>query len=194
MFSFLILAALGVLLGSSGSTFRPFSAELIQSSSSTQTTNQQKAAPSQQSQASKPCSSPADSVSAKAADCATAPSTKSKKHNSTHADSAANAGSTKTVVRNGSIAEPTVAISPRESNQQASQQLNTTNQLLASTEANLKQIATRQLDADQDATVKQIKSYMEQARVAAKNGEMQRAYTLANKANLLSADLLGPRT
>jgi hypothetical protein len=101
-------------------------------------------------------------------------------------------GSTTTVVRNGGTSEPIVAISPTQSNQEASQQLNTTNQLLAGTAANLKQIAGRQLSADQEDTVKQIKVYMEQARNAAKNGELQRAYTLANKANMLSADLVGP--
>jgi len=79
------------------------------------------------------------------------------------------------------------------SNQVASQELNSTNQLLASAGANLKQIANRQLDDAQQDTVRQIKSYMEQAKTAAANGEVQRAYTLANKANLLSADLAGPR-
>jgi len=37
--------------------------------------------------------------------------------------------------------------------------------------------------------VKQIKSYMEQAKGAAKDGDVQRAYNLAVKANLLSAEL-----
>lgn len=78
------------------------------------------------------------------------------------------------------------------SNQEASEELNSTSQLLASADAKLKQIANRQLDDAQQDTVRQIKSYMEQARTAAKNGEVQRAYTLANKANLLSADLAGP--
>lgn len=95
------------------------------------------------------------------------------------------------MVRNGSTTDPTVAISPSESDLQASHQLKSTNRLLASTEMNLKQLVNRPLDADQQATVKQIKSYMEQARAASQNGEMQRAYTLAHKANMLSADLLG---
>ena len=79
------------------------------------------------------------------------------------------------------------------SDQEASQVLKSTNQLLASADANLKQIASRQMDGAQQDTMRQIKSYMEQARTAAKNGEVQRAYNLANKANLLSADLVGPR-
>jgi len=95
-------------------------------------------------------------------------------------------------VRNGSTTEPTVAISGM-SNQEASLELSSTNQFLASAEANLKQIANRQLDTTQQDTVRQIKSYMEQARTAAANGEVQRAHTLANKANLLSADLAQPR-
>jgi hypothetical protein len=85
-----------------------------------------------------------------------------------------------------------VAISPGMSNQEASEDLNSTNQLLASADSNLKQIANRKLDDAQQDTVRQIRSYMEQAKTAATNGEVQRAYTLANKANLLSADLAGP--
>jgi len=66
-----------------------------------------------------------------------------------------------------------------------------TDQLLASADANLKVIASRQLSAAQQDTVAQIKSFMEQARAASSNGDVQRAYNLANKANMLSADLKG---
>jgi len=100
-------------------------------------------------------------------------------------------GPTKTVVRNGSTTEPTVEISPGVSQQQMSQQAQTTDQLLASTSANLKMISERQLSAAQQDTVNQIKSFMEQAKTASRNGDVQRAYNLANKANLLSADLKG---
>jgi hypothetical protein len=39
--------------------------------------------------------------------------------------------------------------------------------------------------------VKQTKSYMDQAKKALDDGDLQRAYNLALKANLLSAELVG---
>lgn len=96
------------------------------------------------------------------------------------------------MVHNGSTSDPKTAISPTLSQQQTSQELGTANQLLAKADANLKKVAGRQLTTDEADTLKQIEAYMEQARMAVKNGETERAYTLANKANLLSADLAGP--
>jgi len=78
------------------------------------------------------------------------------------------------------------------SDQQASQKMQNTNQLLTSTDANLKQIAPRQLNSSQQDTVKQIKSYVDQAKVAVSKGDVERAYNLASKANMLSADLVRP--
>ena len=98
-------------------------------------------------------------------------------------------GPSKTVVRNGGTSDPTLDLSPGVSPQQASHQVENTNQLLATSDANLKKIAGRQLSANQQDTVKQIKSYMEQAKKAAGDGDQQRAYNLAFKANLLSAEL-----
>jgi hypothetical protein len=93
-------------------------------------------------------------------------------------------------VRNGSTADPTVDLSPGPS-PHASQQSESTKQLLASSEANLKKISGRTLSENQQDTVKQIKSYMEEANTATKDGDVQRAYNLAVKANLLSAELAG---
>jgi len=95
------------------------------------------------------------------------------------------------VVRNGSTSDPTVELSPSRDQQHASQELQKTNQLLATSDANLKKISGRQLSPSQQDTVNQIKSYMEQARKAASSGDLQRAHNLAFKANLLSADLAG---
>jgi len=100
-------------------------------------------------------------------------------------------GPTKTVVRNGSTSAPAVELSSGLSPQEISQQAKNTDQLLASADANLKVISGRQLSAAQQDTVTQIKSFMEQARAASSNGDVQRAYNLANKANMLSADLKG---
>jgi hypothetical protein len=148
--------------------------------------------------ASAPCQPNAQPGSGLKPDCKAAESTatKIKKHHRRHkpvasAGTPAEAGPTKTVIRNGGTADPALDLSPGLSPQQASHQLESTNQLLADSDANLKQISGRQLSAGQQDTVKQIKSYMEQAKGAANDGDMQRAYNLARKANLLSAELAG---
>ena len=94
-------------------------------------------------------------------------------------------------MRNGGTADPSVDLSPGLSPQQASHRIDSTNQLLATSDANLKKIAGRPLSASQQDTVKQVKSYMEQAKTAADGGDPQRAYNLAVKANLLSTELAG---
>jgi hypothetical protein len=84
-----------------------------------------------------------------------------------------------------------VDLSPGLSQQQASRQSESTKQLLANSEADLGKISGRQLSANQQDTVKQIKSYLDQARKAVIDGDVQRAHNLAVKANLLSAELVG---
>jgi hypothetical protein len=96
----------------------------------------------------------------------------------------------KKVVPNGSTEEPKVNLSPDPS-PQASQQSDHTRQFLESSEANLKKISGRSLNENQQETVKQINSYMEQSKAATHEGDVQRAYNLAVKANLLSAELVG---
>ncbi len=121
-----------------------------------------------------------------------APASKPKKRTRTaKPGTSPGSGPTKTVVRNGSTTDPAVELSPSRNQQQASQELQKTNQLLATSDANLKKISGRQLSPSQQDTVNQIKSYMEQARKAASTGDLQRARNLAFKANLLSADLAG---
>jgi len=158
-----------------------------------QSSNQQPSSTSPESQRSKPCPDHSQKTG-KPADCKPRTSTRAKKDNPADSSPPAQdpgAGPTKTVVRNGSTTDPIVAISPEDDSQNA-QQISDTNRLLANTDGNLKQVATRQLTTEQQDTVSQIKVYMEQARRAAKNGEVQRAYNLANKADMLSADLLRP--
>jgi len=99
-------------------------------------------------------------------------------------------GPTKTVVRNGSTADPEVQISPSLTEEQASHQRQNTTQLLASTDANLKKISGGQLSPSQQDVVKQIRSYTEQSKAAADAGDLQRAHNLAFKAHLLSAELV----
>jgi len=96
----------------------------------------------------------------------------------------------KTVVRNGGAEDPPVDLSPKPG-PQASKQTEDTRQLLASTENNLKKISGRPLSESDQDTVKQIQTYMDQAKKAADEEDPQRAYNLAVKANLLSAELAG---
>jgi hypothetical protein len=151
-----------------------------------QTSDQQPPATPQRAPASKPCSASPQPDASHQPDCK--PS-KHKKSQKTQSPPMPGSGPTKTVVHNGSTADPTVEISSGLSPQQAAQQLKRTNQLLAATEVNLKRIATHQLSSAQEESVRQIKTYMEQARMAANTGDVQRAHNLANKANMLAADL-----
>jgi hypothetical protein len=96
----------------------------------------------------------------------------------------------KKVVRNGGTADPVVQLAPGMSDEQASRQRQSTTQLLATTDANLKQISTRQLGPGQQDSVSQIRKYMEQAKAAEEAGDVQRAHNLASKALLLSDDLV----
>lgn len=130
-------------------------------------------------------------------ECKPAASTKSKtkKPRRTHkvvapADAPGETSPTKTVVRNGGIDDPTVDLSGL-SQQQVDHQIELTNQLLANSDADLKKISGRQLNANQQDAVKQIKSYLEQARKAVSDRDVHRAHNLAVKANLLSAELVG---
>jgi hypothetical protein len=157
-------------------------------------TDQQKNADSGTSSppaATAPCLENSQSTSTAKPDCK--PATKTRKHRKSvaPAQTTTASGPTKTVVRNGGTDDSSVNLSPGVSPQQASRQMDSTNKLLATSDANLKNISGRQLSASQQDTVKQIKSYMDQAKKAATGGDVQRAYNLAVKANLLSADLAG---
>jgi hypothetical protein len=72
---------------------------------------------------------------------------------------------------------------------EAARQRESAEHLLGSTGGQLKQLAGRTLDARQQETVGQIRNYMDGARSALKEGDVQRASTLAEKAHLLAEDL-----
>jgi hypothetical protein len=95
----------------------------------------------------------------------------------------------KTVVRQGSTADPTTQLAPGMSQEQATHQRKTTNQLLSSTDAALQKVSGQPLNSDQQETVAQIRKFMEQSKAADKEGDLQRAYKLAVKAHLLSDGL-----
>jgi len=101
-------------------------------------------------------------------------------------------GTPKKVVRQGGTSEPQAQLGPEVSQQQISQERQTTSQLLALTNANLQRISTLQLSSGQQDTLKQIHNFVEQAKVAEKAGDFQRAQNLADKAHQLSDDLVKP--
>jgi hypothetical protein len=94
------------------------------------------------------------------------------------------------VIHEGGVPEPSAQLAPGMSPEQASRQRQNAEQLLASTEVNLKQLAGRSLKSGEQETLGQIHNYMEGARSALQDGDTQRARTLALKAHLLSDDLV----
>ena len=112
-------------------------------------------------------------------------------HHRKHAKATASgAAPEKKVVRNGGTTDPKVQLAPGVSAEQASRERQSTTQLLATTDTNLKQISERQLNSSQQESVSQIRKYMEQAKAAEAEGDVQRAQNLASKARLLSDDLV----
>lgn len=81
------------------------------------------------------------------------------------------------------------AIAADVTSQQLVQQKQTTNELLDSTEKNLKGL-NRGLSRDEEVMVTQIRSYVGQSRKATSDGDFERAYNLAVKAHLLSDALI----
>ncbi|HTR23440.1 MAG TPA: hypothetical protein VMI10_05605 [Terriglobales bacterium] len=96
---------------------------------------------------------------------------------------------TKVVIREGGVDEPTAQIVTGMSPDEAARQRQEAEQLLAMTGEMLKEIAPRELDVHQQEMVSQIHNYMNLARDALKEGDIPRAHTVAQKANLLADDL-----
>ena len=88
--------------------------------------------------------------------------------------------------------EPTTQLAPGMTPEQAARQRQNTNKLLASTDASLQKLSGRQLTKDEQATVAQIRHFMQQVKTADAAGDLQRAYKLAVKAHLLSDALAKP--
>ena len=99
----------------------------------------------------------------------------------------------KTVVRDGGTSEPTVQLKGSGSTGRGSHQGDTAEQLLASTEDNLKKTEGQQLSSNQQEMVTQIHQFMDQSKAAAAAGDLNRARNLALKANLLSDELAKPQ-
>jgi hypothetical protein len=138
-------------------------------------------------QASKPVSGTKGSARKSPARKATAPRTTKRHHKHPKKPGAE---PPKVVVPNGGATDPSVQLAPSLTKQQAADQRQDTNELLASTESNLKAIAGQELQPSQRDMVKQIEQYMAQAKGATKAGDLERAHNLALKAQLLSKELV----
>jgi hypothetical protein len=95
----------------------------------------------------------------------------------------------KVVVKNGGAKEGTPELAPGTSAEQEQHKRESTSRLLATTDANIKNVAGRQLTASQQSTMEQIRAYVSQAKAASDSGDLDRAHTLAYKAHLLSDEL-----
>ena len=99
----------------------------------------------------------------------------------------------KVIVRQGGTSAPSIQLAGGAVGDQAAQQRHTANQMLGATEANLKKITGTQLTASQQDMIKQIHQFMDQSKTAVAAGDLERARTLAWKAQLLSEELVTPQ-
>ena len=98
----------------------------------------------------------------------------------------------KVVVRQGGTTDPPIQLAGGQSKGQTSQEKATANQMLESTDENLKKLEGRQLSSTEQDMVTQIKQYMEQSKTAVTAGDSDRARNLAWKAQTLSEELIKP--
>jgi hypothetical protein len=96
----------------------------------------------------------------------------------------------KVVVRNGGAKDHSAQLAPGMSKEQELHNREKTTQLLATTDANLKIVADRQLTPAQQSLLDQIHAYVRQSKLASDSGDLVRAHTLADKAHLLSDELV----
>jgi hypothetical protein len=108
------------------------------------------------------------------------------------ASASSNCPPIRVIVQQGGTTEPSIELAGSEGTDQASRDRNAATQMLAVTQTNLKKIEGRTLTAPQQNTVKQIRQFMEDSNHATAAGDLERARTLAWKAQLLSEDLVNP--
>lgn len=98
-------------------------------------------------------------------------------------------GPRKVIVPQGGADEPTAQIVTGMAPAEAERRRQAAEQFLKSTDATLKRVGLGPFNALQEETVSQIHNYVEGARSALKEGDILRAHTLAEKADLLAHDL-----
>ena len=99
----------------------------------------------------------------------------------------------KTVVPQGGTSEPRIHLAGGPTPAEAAHKLAAVNQLLAATSQNLKKTAGWQLNPSQQDTITQTRQFVKQSEDAMADGDLERARTLAWKAELLSEDLINPQ-
>ena len=102
----------------------------------------------------------------------------------------------KKIVRQGGITEQSIQLAGGSSDE-ATKKLGDVNLLLKKTDENLKKLteeklAGRQLSSAEQSSFTQILQFRDESQKAAKNGDLERANTLALKAQILSDDLVNP--
>jgi len=98
----------------------------------------------------------------------------------------------KVIVRQGGTSEPSIQLAGGPAPSQTSTQRDTANQMLDATEANLKKLAGKQLTVDEQNMVNQTRQFIQQSKAAVEAGDLERARTLAWKAQVLSEELVKP--
>ncbi|MGA7766576.1 MAG: hypothetical protein WCA27_10190 [Candidatus Sulfotelmatobacter sp.] len=98
----------------------------------------------------------------------------------------------KVIVRQGGTADTSIQLAGGAASNQTSNKRDTANQMLSAAETNLKKIAGQQLNANQQDMVNQIRQFMKQSKAAVGDGDLERARTLAWKAQVLSEELVKP--
>lgn len=93
------------------------------------------------------------------------------------------------MVKNGGAKDGSEDLAPGMSTEQARHSRESTAQLLASTDQNLKNIAGRQFSPGQQNMLEEIHTYVRQSKGATDSGDLTRAHTFAQKALLLSGEL-----
>ena len=96
-------------------------------------------------------------------------------------------------MRQGGASETAIPLAGGPGGDQATQQQNTANQMLVAADENLKKIAGQTLTASQQDMVNQIHQFSKQSKDATAAGDLDRARTLAWKAQLLSEELVKPQ-
>jgi hypothetical protein len=99
----------------------------------------------------------------------------------------------KIVVRQGGVSEQSIQLAGGSTKGETTQRRESTHQMLATTEENLKKVASIQLSTDQQSSVSQIRQFVSQSKSALAAADFERAQTLAWKAKVLSEDLVNPK-
>jgi hypothetical protein len=98
----------------------------------------------------------------------------------------------KVIVRQGGTSEPSIQLAGGATGGQNSNQRDAANQMLDTTDANLKKLSGKQLTSNQQDMVSQTRQFMQQSKDAVEAGDLERARTLAWKAQVLSEELVKP--